>query len=90
MELIAKTSMPEIFKSIPTWLATSGIKVLGILKELAVEEPWKSAILELLQVFGVEPSGDSQLVIRVVAKTVPPKQWEVGRELRKMKNLFQT
>ena len=67
------------------------LEILGqIGSELAAEEPWKSAILELLQVFGVEPSGDSQLVIRVVAKTVPPKQWEVGRELRKMKNLFQT
>ena len=52
-------------------------------RELAAEEPWKSAILEPLQIFGVERFGDSQLVIRMVVKTVPLKQWEVGRELRK-------
>ena len=71
------------------WLATSGIKVLGILKELAVGEPWKSTILEPLHIFGVERFGESQLVIRVVVKTIPLKQWEVGRELRRrIKNRF--
>jgi len=60
------------------------LEILGqIGSELAAEEPWKSAILEPLQVFGVERFGDSQLVIRVVVKTVPLKQWKVGRELRK-------
>jgi small-conductance mechanosensitive channel len=49
---------------------------------LAAEEPWKSALLESLQIFGVERFGESQLVIRVGVKTVPLKQWEVGRELR--------
>jgi small conductance mechanosensitive channel len=58
-------------------------------RELAAEEPWKSAILEPLQIFGVERFEDSQLVIRMVVKTVPLKQWEVGRELRKrIKNRF--
>ena len=58
-------------------------------RELAAEEPWKSAILEPLQIFGVERFGDSQLVIRMVVKTVPLKQWEVGRELRRrIKNRF--
>jgi small-conductance mechanosensitive channel len=52
-------------------------------KELAAEELWKSAILEPLQIFGVERFGESQLVIRVAVKTVPLKQWEVGRELRR-------
>ena len=52
-------------------------------KELAAEEPWKRVLLEPLQVFGVERFGESELVIRVVVKTVPLKQWEVGRELRK-------
>jgi small conductance mechanosensitive channel len=58
-------------------------------RELAAEEPWKSAILEPLQIFGVERFEDSRLVIRMVVKTVPLKQWEVGRELRKrIKNRF--
>jgi len=58
-------------------------------RELAAEEPWKSAILEPLKIFGVERFEDSQLVIRMVVKTVPLKQWEVGRELRRrIKNRF--
>jgi small-conductance mechanosensitive channel len=52
-------------------------------RELVAEEPWKSAILEPLQIFGVEKFGESQLVIRGVVKTIPLKQWEVGRELRR-------
>jgi len=57
------------------------LKQIG--KELAAEEPWKSVLLEPLQIFGVERFGESELVIRVVVKTVPLKQWEVGRELRR-------
>jgi small conductance mechanosensitive channel len=57
--------------------------------ELAAEEPWKGAILEPLQILGVEQFGESQLVIRMIVKTVPLKQWEVGRELkRRIKNRF--
>ena len=58
-------------------------------KELASEEPYKSAILEPLQILGIEKFGESQLVIRIMVKTVPLKQWDVGRELRRMiKNRF--
>lgn len=52
-------------------------------KELESEEPYKSAILEPLQILGVEKFGESQLIIRMMVKTVPLKQWEVGRELRR-------
>ena len=52
-------------------------------KELAAEEPYKSAMLEPLQILGVERFGESHLVLRLVVKTAPLKQWEVGRELRK-------
>jgi len=58
-------------------------------KELEAEEPYKSAILEPAQILGVERFGESQLVIRMIVKTVPLKQWEVGRELRRrIKNRF--
>jgi small-conductance mechanosensitive channel len=58
-------------------------------RELVAEEPWKSATLEPLQILGVEQFGEYQLVIRMVVKTAPLKQWEVGRELRKrIKNRF--
>ena len=52
-------------------------------KELEAEEPYKSAILEPLQILGVERFGESQLVIRMMAKTAHLKQWEVGRALRR-------
>ena len=58
-------------------------------KELEAEEPYKSAILEPAQILGVERFGESQLVIRMIVKTMPLKQWEVGRELRRrIKNRF--
>jgi moderate conductance mechanosensitive channel len=52
-------------------------------RKLEAEEPYKSAILEPLQILGLERFGESQLVIRIMVKTVPLKQWDVGRELRK-------
>jgi small conductance mechanosensitive channel len=56
---------------------------------LGTEEPYKSAILEPMQILGIEKFGESELVIRVMIKTVPLKQWEVGRELRRrIKNRF--
>ena len=40
-------------------------------------------ILEPLEVAGVDNFGESQITIRARIKTVPLKQWEVGRELRR-------
>jgi small-conductance mechanosensitive channel len=58
-------------------------------KELAAEEPYKSAILEPLQILGVERFGEFHLTLRMLVKTAPLKQWEVGRELRRrIKNRF--
>jgi small conductance mechanosensitive channel len=52
-------------------------------KELESEEPLKSALLEPLQILGVEKFDESQVVIRMMVKTAPLRQWEVGRELRR-------
>ena len=57
--------------------------LIRIGKEMESEEPYKSAILEPLQVLGVEKFDESQMVIRMMVKTAPLKQWEVGRELRR-------
>jgi small conductance mechanosensitive channel len=57
--------------------------LLEIGKELAREEPHKSAIMEPLQILGVERFGESELVIRMMVKTIPLKQWDIGRELRR-------
>jgi small conductance mechanosensitive channel len=58
-------------------------------KEMEADEGFKEALLEPIQILGVERFGESQLVVRMVVKTAPLKQWEVSRELRKrIKNRF--
>ncbi len=52
-------------------------------KELMSEETYRTAILEPPQILGVEKLAESQVVLRMIVKTMPLKQWEVGRELRK-------
>lgn len=60
------------------------IEILGqIGKELEADEFFKGAILEPLQILGVEKFDESQMVIRMMVKTAPLRQWEVGRELRR-------
>lgn len=41
-------------------------------------------LLDPPEVWGVETLGDASLRIRVVARTLPLKQWEVGRRLRRL------
>jgi len=62
-------------------------RVAAILREIGAElqadpafAPW---ILEPVEVLGVDAFGDWSMVLKLRIKTVPLKQWEVGRELRK-------
>lgn len=49
-----------------------------------MEDPdFKPHILEPLEVFGVDAFEPGQVVVKARIKTVPMKQWVVGRELRK-------
>jgi len=42
-----------------------------------------------MQILGVEQFKESEIIIRMIVKTVPLKQWEVSRELRRrIKNRF--
>jgi small-conductance mechanosensitive channel len=68
-------------------------QVIGVLRELGQEfhaDPqWGELLLDPPEVLGVESFGDSAVVIRMVAKTLPLKQWDVARELRRrIKNRF--
>lgn len=57
--------------------------------ELAADPVFAPSILEPLEILGVDGFGDSQVTIKLRIKTVPLKQWEVGRELRRrIKNTF--
>ncbi len=52
-------------------------------RALAHDETFGKLVLEPAQVLGVESLSDSQVTIRMMVKTVPLKQWEVARELRR-------
>ena len=51
--------------------------------ELQVDPRFGAFILEPLEVLGVDAFGDSAVVLKVRIRTMPLKQWEVGRELRR-------
>ena len=62
-------------------------RVTAVLREIGVEmqadpvyAPW---ILEPLEVQGVDSFGDWSMILKMRIKTVPLKQWDVGREFRK-------
>lgn len=48
------------------------------------EDPqWRPLILEDVQVPGIESFGEHGVTIRILVKTLPLKQWDVARELRR-------
>jgi moderate conductance mechanosensitive channel len=62
-------------------------RVAGVLKQIAAEmqadaafAPW---MLEPLEILGVDAFRDWSVVLKMRIKTVPTKQWDVGREFRK-------
>jgi moderate conductance mechanosensitive channel len=60
-----------------------------LLQEFHADPEWGALLLEEPVVPGVENFADSAVVIRVMAKTLPLKQWDVARELRRrIKNRF--
>jgi small-conductance mechanosensitive channel len=62
-------------------------RVIGLLREVGAElrrDPVHGPqLLEEVEVFGVDQFADSAIVIKGRLKTVPIKQWEVGREFRR-------
>jgi small conductance mechanosensitive channel len=62
-------------------------RVIAILAEvgqaLAEDEAFGKLILEPPQVQGIEALADAQVTIRILAKTLPLKQWDVAREFRR-------
>jgi small conductance mechanosensitive channel len=48
------------------------------------EDPqWRPLLLEEVQVPGIESFGEHGVTIRILAKTLPLKQWDAARELRR-------
>ena len=68
-------------------------RVMGVMRdvgrELWEDPEWRPLLTEEVVVPGVESFGDSSVNIRIMATTVPLKQWDVARELRRrLKNRF--
>lgn len=68
-------------------------EVIGYLREIDEEmredENFKDLILDELHILGVDQFGDSAIIIKARIKTLPIKQWDVGREFnRRMKYKF--
>jgi small conductance mechanosensitive channel len=61
-------------------------RVRETMKETAAqmwqEARWRDIIMEEPEVWGVESVASDAIVMRLVARTVPLRQWEVARELR--------
>ncbi|MDN5347935.1 MAG: moderate conductance mechanosensitive channel [Clostridia bacterium] len=68
-------------------------KVMDVLRDIGKEiseDPYFGPMIkEPLEVLGVDNFGSSGVVIKVMITTLPLKQWQVGRELRRrIKNRF--
>jgi small-conductance mechanosensitive channel len=57
--------------------------VRGVANELMVEPAFSASILEPLEVLGVDAFKASEVTLRFRIKTLPMRQWDVGRELRR-------
>jgi len=58
-------------------------------KEIRSDSKFNSFILGDFEMLGVDAFGESEVTIKCRIKTLPTKQWEVSRELRRrIKNRF--
>ncbi len=62
-------------------------RVIGIMRkvgaELRADETFGPLMIDDVEVFGLDNFADSALVFKVRLKTLPIKQWDVGREFRR-------
>jgi len=58
-------------------------------KEMREDPDWKDKILQPIEIFGLDRFDDSAVVVRARTRTLPGKQWGVGREFkRRIKKRF--
>ncbi len=69
-------------------------EVIRVIREvdetLRQDEPYKNDILDKIEIAGLDKFGDSAVVIKGRLKTLPIRQWDVGREFnRRLKLAFE-
>jgi small conductance mechanosensitive channel len=52
-------------------------------EQMQAESEYKAAMLDAIEIFGVDDFGDSAVTIKARLKTQPLQQWTVGREYRR-------
>ncbi len=58
-------------------------------EEMRSDSDWKDKILQPIEIFGLDRFDDSAVVVRARTRTLPGKQWGVGREFkRRIKKRF--
>ena len=57
--------------------------VREVVAEMQQDDKYGPSILEPVEILGVDNFGESEVVIKLRIKTLPIKQWEVGREFRR-------
>jgi moderate conductance mechanosensitive channel len=57
--------------------------IKGAARELMLDPAFAASILEPLEVLGLDAFKGAEVTVRCRIKTLPLKQWEVGRELRR-------
>jgi small conductance mechanosensitive channel len=62
------------------------VKIRAVLQETGDtmwhEPAWRAVMLEAPEVWGAQEITKDEIVMRMVAKTAPLRQWEVEREMR--------
>jgi small-conductance mechanosensitive channel len=66
-------------------VAASALRQVGA--DLVAEDRWAPLLLDEPLLLGVETLDLTQLQLRLAARTLPGRQWEVARELRRRSNL---
>lgn len=52
-------------------------------KELCADKDWRDAVIGQCEVLGIEALGEASFTVRLRVRTIPHRQWEVARELRR-------
>ena len=55
----------------------------NVCKGITEDAKWKDSIIKAPEVVGIDEFADSAIIIKVLGETMPLKQWEIGRELRR-------
>lgn len=63
--------------------------MMDVGRDMLEDPDWRPLIMEEPEMVGVDAFADSAVMIRIAFKTLPLKQWQVGREYRRrLKNRF--